>query len=354
MALTFRAASVTDVLAAHDLLQKRDSRSYELAGAAGYVDGFEPGKSLGWLCFDGERPVGLSMLYLRRVVAGGKTFKAGYWGNLFVDPPYRKAMVYPRLPLHMFRGGQAAGLDFMWTCSRRGESASVHLSLGCAELGSLPVLAKPLRPAALLWRRRELPPRFAPVARVPDALFRSLNHFYTAPNRLRAGVESLALSSSEFAALAALRDDSCAGFAQDAWDADGLRERLAKTLELDPYEIVVTRKQGRIVSWVAFRMALRGGFKIGALMDLHAAPGHEWALRSALVEAERRIERAGGEVVLHLDGISGTARSVLKGLGYVRSPETYSMMIWPGAFAADHPELRSERWRFSFIDHDSL
>ncbi|MFZ5893967.1 MAG: GNAT family N-acetyltransferase [Myxococcota bacterium] len=353
MAITFRAANTSDLPALVELFRARDGHAHAAAAVAGYVCNLDSNRCNAWLAFDGSRPVGMSMVYRRRVRVGGKDHVAGYWGNLFVLPEYRKKMVYPKLPLTMFRDSRALGIEFVFTCSRRGESSSVHRALGCAELGKLPVLMKPLRPAALLAAHKRWPEPARLVARAPDALFGAGLRILAAPGKWRTNVELLAPESRDLAGLLDLREANAGMRPHDRWTLEEYQERYSHSLEGDRYEVLAARANERVVASVVWRPAVRQSMRLGVLMDLVCAPGHERALRAVIARAELRARSNGAQAMLHLDG--GVAREALKRLGYIRSPETYLML----AFPHDFPEIQkgaldAQAWYFSFADHDAV
>lgn len=355
MAVVLREAVPADVAAAARLFEARDGREFPHPAVADTVCGFDRTRCLAILAWDGDRPVGMSMVYPRRVRAPRGEAQVGYWGNLFVHPDYRRAMVYPRLPLAMFRAARAAGCDYVLTATRRRESSGVHLQLGCRQIGELPVLMKPLRPAALLAQRKGVKLAAGLPGRAADGLFGALARLYTLPDELRGGTEELAWTSPELDQIAALLSGDAAARAHQPWSAPGLRDRYRGNLEGDPYTCLVAREQGRVVAAAIVRRADRGGTPAGVIMDLVAAPGHEAAVRRVLAHAERMAVAEGAAVMLHLDGLAGPVRRQLTRLGYLRSPELYQLLVWPADVTpADPALLDPTRFRFPFADHDAF
>ncbi len=105
-----------------------------------------------------------------------------------------------------------------------------------------------------------------------------------------------------------------------------------------------------------YRFAERGaGVLAGVIMEIAFDPDCPRAAALLLAEVERRVDRGGGELMLHLAGLSPQTDAVFRELGYRRSPEIYDMLVWPKRAVEDEPALADlANWRFAFRDHDAF
>ena len=345
--IEIRRATAADLPAAVLLFCARDQVPRPSENVASYVEHFDPARCLAWLAFDGDRPVGMTMLYLRTMHAGDRALRVGYWGNLFVHPDYRRAMVYPRLPLTMFKGAKEAGLDCVLTATRRPEVSAAHIQLGCGEVGDLVVRMKPLRPTRLLGVVKKHPRLTGPLGALPDAVFGLGLRLFDLPDALRYRVEELPLDGPGFDELADLRNVTSALYVHRHFAAGEYRARFRSTLEGDRYVALGVRRGLRIVAGVVYRLADRKGVCTGVLLDIVAAASEEDAARASLRVAEQRARDEGAVVMLHLDGLAEPLAGAIRSLGYLRSAERYKLLVWPR-------DSSIPRYWFDFADHDAF
>jgi len=145
-ATTIRRATPADFAAVAHLLSMRDERAWDVESVRWFLQDFDPGRCMGWLAFAGERPIGLTTVYVRDLMIGAQAVHTAYWANLFIDPAYRDRMLYPRLPLAMFPELKAAGVRFTYAAVRRPDVARAHHAIGFTPIGAWTLRLKPLRP----------------------------------------------------------------------------------------------------------------------------------------------------------------------------------------------------------------
>lgn len=350
-----RAATRDDLPAIRDLLSRRDERRWDDASTAWFVMDLDPARCLTWIAFAGERPVGLSMMYVRELRGPTRSHRAGYWANLYIDPGYRDRLLYPRLPLLMFQEAKARGLAFVYTAVRLRDLADAHTRIGFVKLGGMPVLAKPLRPARLLGKYRGWP-WLAAVSAPLDAIYGLglAASWAGAARDLR--VEPIDPASAELDSLGArLREFSGGRVAQD-WSPESFAYRYRQTREGGSYRVLAIRRGDRLAGGLVLRTAERGaGIRAGVIMDVIVPAQDVPAIRAALTHAEREAHAAGCEVMMFLSGLGPEMDSVLRGLGYRRTHEEYELMLWPKGALEGHAGLGDPAsWSYSLRDHDAF
>jgi Acetyltransferase (GNAT) domain len=350
MRLSIRQAGVADLPAAAQLLGAKYGRSYEPEDIAGALGRFDPEHSLAWIAFDGTKPVGMTMAFIRKLYVEGNEVRAGYWAQLYIRPEYRTYLLYPRLTQTMTKGLDKNGLYILYTGVRRTEVARAHVNLGFAKLGELRVRAKPLRPARLLFHYRAWNAGTR-LAWLPDVVYGGLLKLRH-PND--DGLETCDLSRApaleEFANL--LSRTPCR--VRQIWNVSRLNERYASNREAEPYSLLGVRRQGKLAAAVVWRAAVRGnGVRAGVLMDVAFQDGEEYAARKVIATAERSALRENCDVMLHLDGIGEISR-IIAHAGYYVSPERYSVLLWPAPLATSGRFGDLSSWRYAFGDHDTF
>jgi hypothetical protein len=352
--LTLREAGPGDVAELAQFLLRREGTAPDEAAARRTLQDLDPARCVAWIATAGARPVGISTVLLRTVTAGARTFRAGYWCALYVDPAHRQRMVYPLLPRAMHRALRAGGLDFVYASVRIPWLVEAHQRIGLRRLGELPVLAKPLAPVALVARHRGL-------GRAVEAAGWPIDRAAAAVRRLRwagalAGhaVEALPWDEARLAEVAPLWARVSAGAIGQPWTAALLRGRYG-----DPaagYALLAVRRGGRAVSAAVVRVVERARLLVGVLLDVVAEDLDDAAdVGAALAAAERHAADRGCHAVLALDGPGVLPAGALRRAGYLPTPERYAFLIWPCREAGPgSPLLELNRWRFGFGDHDAF
>jgi ribosomal protein S18 acetylase RimI-like enzyme len=352
---TIRAADVADLPWIRDLLSIRDSRAWDDVSTRWFMRGLDPESCLAWLALVGQRPAGLSSMYVRNLEGPAGSQRVGYWANLFVDPAFRDRMFYPRLTLAMLAAARDRGVPFIYASVRHADLAAAHTRLGFVKLGGVPLLAKPLRPARLAGKLFHVPlaTLLSPAVDGPYGAWIELGRARV-PHGLT--VEEARPDGGTAEALVELLRESSQDRIADRWTPELFRTRYLQTREGTRYELLITRRAGKLVGGVITRIAERyDGILAGVVMDVFSPPGRVGDVLPALAEAERRAHRAGADTMIYLDGLGPEVRSTMRSAGYWRTNETYELMVWPKQAAADHPVLTDlSRWRFGFGDHDAF
>ncbi len=355
--ITIQKAGPSDLSAVADLLRHRDQRDHDIQSVRRYLLDLDPDRLRAWIANVDGRPGGLTALYIRNLLwDDGETIKAGYWAHLYVQPQYRKLMLYPQLVFAMLTSAKPAGLDLIYTGTRRRQVAEAHVQLGFHRVGRLPVLIKPLSPARLISKHKDWPGATRLLAAPIDALFRG----YVAARRpgcpANLSAEELKLTSEDVETLVQMANARGKDRISQLWTADDLRRRFAGTIEGGPYTVLVARSAGALTAALIFRLAERGnGIRVSVIMDVVCSPSAASAARSLLGEAERRADHDHCEAMLYLDGAGPTMRELVAKLGYRNSPEAYDILVWPKEKVPPRSAAAEiSRWRFTFADHDAF
>lgn len=356
--LIVRKAEPADVTALRELFAVRsrtdeasstDSRGPELD---------KPGRML-WAAFDGNRAVGMTSVQERRLRVSRMTLRMAYWTGLFVDPEYRTAFVYPRLLSAMFSGIREKGMCALYAAVRRQPIADAHVKIGFTRIGDMRVLAKPLRPASLLAKYKGLlhgrhASWLSRLCRVPDAAVGFGIGLRGPRARPPWCVEEMAWTPAVADDLACLRAAVCTGSAAQVLTGGSLAARYGAPDR--EYRVIGVRLHDRLVASVILRIVNRfDGIRAAVVMDLFCEPELPRAAGLALAAAERLALDRQCDVALALDGFSLEQSRMVRGRGYIPSPEKYALLLWRDRREEADPlpaDLRS--WRFTFGDHDTF
>lgn len=356
--ITIRELEEGDLDTIVELINLRDGRQYNVEAVRHTVYGAQGSTVRNWLALVDGRPVGLSGWAVRELQWGTSIYKAGYWQNLFVHPDYRKLMLYPQLVFAMFKGAKESGLDFIYNSNRRLEVWQAHLKLGFVKTGDLAVLAKPLQPAKLVRKTKQLPGYLDVICQPIDwaySLYWRARNFFRSERTLNVGQLSWD-SDDDLEALCTLLEKDAGDRLHERVTANSLRARYRTNLEEDPYILLGIKVEGHLVGAIIYRAARRGkGIATGVIMDLVIPSEIEFYAPTLLAVAETHAFRRGCEVMLYLDGIGARMKEIVQKCGYLKSPEQYVMLIWPRSQVTDIPSLSNlEGWRFAFGDHDAF
>ncbi len=347
-----------DLPAVAALLDQRDGVHYDPGAVGRYLCDLDPRRLLGWIALDGQRPVGLTVLYLRPLIWDGQILRAGYWSHLFVHGEFRRQLVYSRLVHAMMEEAPAAGVDLIYTGTRRPAVAEGHVKMGFTALGTVGVRAKPLRPFALLASYRGWQP-LAGMGRVLDPLYRlSARLGGRPPSYLR--IEATDSASPHLAGLLEMLVRGAGPRVRQAWTPESWRLRFAATLEGWPYTLLLAFEGQRLRGGLLLRSALRPApttralIPLGIVLDLVAPPGETAVATALLAEAEGRALAQGCLAMLWLGGVA-ELEPVMNRLGYRPSADSYRILVWPSARLSSTPNARSlSQWRFPFAEHDAF
>jgi hypothetical protein len=353
-ALELRAARRADLDALVGLLLRREGTERDEAAARRTLQDLDPTRCIAWLAAAGGDPVGLSTVLVRTVAAGPRSWRAGYWCALYVDPAFRQRMVYPILPRAMHRAVAAGGLDFVYAAVRIPWLVTAHERIGLVRLGDLPVLAKPLAPVALLARHRGLGGAVEAAGWPIDRAAAAYHRLRRAGALAGHAVAPLAWDGPGLLEVAPLWERAAAGWIGQPWTAELLRRRYGEPGA--GYTLLAVRRRGRLLAAAVVRVVERERLRLGVVLDAVADdPGDDAAYRAALAAAEGHAHARGCQAVLALDGPGILPAGTLRGAGYLATPERYTFLVWPCGEAGPGSPLRDlPRWRFGFGDHDAF
>ncbi|MGQ0639628.1 MAG: GNAT family N-acetyltransferase [Gemmatimonadaceae bacterium] len=354
--IVIRRAGPTDLTSIAELVCLATERDYDDAPVAHLLNDLRPAEYVCWLAEVGTRPIAMTMIEPRTVVAAGRTWRAGYWTNLFVREEYRATTLYPRLVRTMFREMEDEGLEFLYAAVRRPQVSQAHLAIGMQRAGEVPVLGKPLRPVRLLAKHKRMNV-LRWLSPIPDALFGACLAIRRAFRQRGAQLSDSAWTEGDLSELVTIREGSARDRMRWAWTTDTMRNRFAANPDGDPYRLICARDaDGRVVAGLVHRLAVRGNDIIaGVILDLFVAEHHGRLGTALLAEAERSARSGGGEVMLYLAGAGPETDTIVRDAGYMRTPETYILMSKrAGTNAEPGPEPAANRWRFSFAEHDAF
>jgi GNAT superfamily N-acetyltransferase len=355
--LLIRRAQPADTPAAQALFTVRSHSDTATDEDARCPDLSSPSRLM-WLAFDGNRAIGMTGVQLRHLRVRGQEYPAAYWTGLFVDPSYRGQFVYPQLVLAMFAGLRERGIRHIYAAIRRQPVAEGHMKMGFRRIGDMAVLAKPLRPAMLLARYRRLlvgdtgRPWLRLACRAADTIASGCIHLQ-GPFPLLAATP-VPWASSAVHEVAELARRAAGDHAAQEWTEERLRARYA-TAGTD-YRLLVVRDGGKPTAAAIVRIVDRPeGIRAAVIMDFLFVPGAGRSARSVLAAVERAALAAGCDIALFLDGVASAESRIVRGRGFIRSPEKYVLLLWydrgtdPALFPCDMAS-----WRFAFGDHDTF
>jgi hypothetical protein len=351
-----RPLTADDLLIVRRLLSERDGRDWDPESTRWFVEGLDPEKCRAWAAFDGDKPVGLTTTFLRKLIIQGQVQRVAYWANLYVNPKYRDQMLYPRLPVTMLNTLKGLGAPFLYAPVRIPQLAKAHLGLGFAKIGQMEVLARPLRPARFLAKYRKLGAAARVIAEPVDAVYRAALALVGARTPAGTCVVENSVEDAPLHAIADLLAERAAGRISQSWDAEALHRRYRQTREGGQYRFVMAFGGEQLTTAAIYRVAERGdGIQVGVIMDLAFRPGAEQDAAAVLRRIECDATGAECELLIYLDGLGSQNRELLLKRGFRSSPEVYEFLIWPKKVAAEDAWVGDwNRWEFAFRDHDAF
>ena len=361
-AIVIRTAIPADLPDVAKLLNARDGQVRDPQTVAAYLWGLDPGRTCTWLAYADEQPIGITMLYLRdmhwprwdQTDDRSQTLRAGYWAHLFVEPEFRKQMVYPQLVLAMLRGFKAAKLDLIFTATRQPTVAEGHQKLGFALVGTPPLRLRPLRPFRLVAKHKQLG-LLVPLCRPLDTMARL---FLKRSANANSQVQDVGIDDSLIEQIVELMNQKSPQGVRQAWDSEQFRNRFRTTLDGTAYRIRAISRGGQIVAAGVSTLVERGNqIRAGILLSLVAtASASTQEVQTLLADAEAIAHGAGAELMLSLDhtlALPQLANS--SGKYFTNRSEQYHMLVYPKQLAQS-PYLAADlqRWAFEYADHDAF
>jgi N-acetylglutamate synthase-like GNAT family acetyltransferase len=353
-----REATPADLPDVAKLLSARDEMSRDPAIVGKYLWGLDPTHTATWLAYVDGRPVGITMLYLRDVrwpnETTVETLRCGYWAHLFVEPEFRRLMIYPQLVLAMLRGISAKGLSIIYTATRQPTVAEGHQKLGFALVGKWPLQLRPIRPFRLLAKHENIKlPGF--VIGVLDTVAQP---FIKRRVDRTVKVVEIPLADERIGEVCALMNSRDMYGVQHDWPTDEFRCRFATTLDGTEYRVFGVELAGRIVAAVVTTLIERGNnIRAGVILSLVADVVASSAdVNALLAKAEQLAYENDAELVLALD--ESLELQQLKSLGgkyLVTDSENYHMLVYPKKYAqSPYKAADLANWVFDYADHDAF
>ncbi|WP_428308299.1 GNAT family N-acetyltransferase [Lacipirellula sp.] len=340
------------------MLAKRDGHAWDERSTAWFLHGLDPQRCMAWGAFVGDKPVGLTSMFLRTLSVNGGTERVAYWANLYVDPDYRDQMLYPRLPMTMLTSLKSLGIEMLYAPVRLPQLTKAHLGLGFAKVGAMEVLVRPLRPARFICKYKRIG-WARPLAGPVDAAFGAVLALTAARPVAGTRIDDGSIEQrpvEQLEAVAALIGERSAGRIAQLWSAELLQQRYGQTREGGSYRLATAWRGDTLQAAAIYRFAERGdGIQVGVLMDFAFREGAEADGAAVLRAVEKATLAAGGELLLYLDGLGDANRQLLKRRGFRSSPENYEFLVWPKKLATAEARFGDwDRWAFSFRDHDAF
>lgn len=355
---TVREATPDDLPDVVRLLSARDNQRRDPQVVSDYVWELDPQCTRAWLAYVDGTPVGITVLYLRQMnwpaqSGGGPSVLAGYWAHLYVEPAFRKQMVYPQLVLAMLRGMGATGVSVIFTATRQPQVAQGHQKLGFALVGKLPLRLRPLRPFRLLAKHKG--------ATVLAPLCAPLDAFYGLARRRRnpaVRIEEVALDGSQIEEIVNLLNARGDDVVRQLWSPEQFRSRYRTTLDGTDYRVTAVLRGKRIVAALVVTIAeRRRHIRAGILLELTAGSAASAVeIDALLADAEQFARGDGAEVMLSLESSLSVEQLAGSFGGYLLNrSELYHLLVYPKTMAeAPHMAADPAHWTFAFGDHDAF
>lgn len=353
--ISIRRAVSADIPQIVDVVRFVSGHHYSVEVFRKLVFDFAPDKYCAWLAFEGEKPVGLTMLQPCTLERAGSRCKAGYWTNLCVAPDYRRTALYPRLVYTMMSGAAEQDIDVVYAAVRRPEVIAGHVALGIEKVGEIPLFAKPLRPARLFSKFRSLGNVFVRLSVVPDFAYQEYLSLRRASWK----------SAYVLTDVAARNADRLVPVLRNCYSSEVKRlmtaELFAARYDISPdgecaeYRVLCVEASGVVEAAIVYRTAVRGqNIRSLVIVEMGHRSSAQDALAAALGEIEKRAIQLNCEVILCLSS-SPRIQTFLKKSGYFRSNETYVLMK-KGTGRTDDCLLPDniDDWYFTFADHDAF
>lgn len=354
--VTIREAGLGELNTVVRLIRMLYGQDHEFGAVKRAVFSLEPSFFRTWIAYAGREPIGITSLQVRTLQWGSDRIKAGYWGNLFVRPEYRKLLVYPQIVSTMLKGALSGGIDIVYTGTRRPFVAEAHRKLGFHQIGVLPVLIKPLRPLRLVVKYKEIGDWALRVTNPLDKIYALGSNIFRWRKLKDTKIRDMESSSHEVSRIVEMMNTVRQGLVSQVWSTDYFRRRFEGTIDGGRYSIISAKRRDTEVAAVISCSAMRGNnIRACVIMDVVYVAGEEERARGLVGEVEDRARRAGCDCVLYLDDFLNKGRKILGGLGYRNTNDTYHMLVWPkNKVPEGAPVADIKNWWFTFSEHDAF
>jgi hypothetical protein len=300
-----------------------------------------------WLAMSGAEPVFQYAGIPQRYDLDGTQLDCLVSVDTMTHPDFRRRGLLTRVATEAYAAWRDGGAGFVIGLPND-QWGSRAVALGWIELFPLQWQTRPLRPEAVVARRARLPW----LGRL-GFLSRTFNAFYDSRLIRNSGVEVSEIETAgvEFDLLwlqlkntrhfSAVRDRSWVDW----------RFLRSPTLR---YRVLVARRQGRLLGYLAFRLIQNEGRTTAQLAELIAPPDEPAARDALFAELVALMKAAGAQLIATL-AVPGTAHAKwLRHLGFFRGAQ-FSVQLVP--LKADLPlEAMRDRhqWTLTGADFDVI
>ncbi|MBC22960.1 MAG: hypothetical protein CMJ32_03465 [Phycisphaerae bacterium] len=356
--ITIKEATPDDLPVLAQLLRDRDEVPYETTDVEDYLFHCDPEHFLAWIAHVDDQPAGMTALYMRDVTFdhGEKIRRrSGFWSHLYIDPKYRKLMVYTQLVFAMNRAMRSSGIDMIYTATRQTVVAESHQKIGYRLMGTIPVDFRPLRPFRMLARHK-FPAKFIEAAAsVPDLGWRA----WLSIGRSRAPggvtIERIDTGDSRIEQIVAMMQDRARGTVAMDWSVEYFQKRFRTAIDHAPYRIHVASRDGQVIAASIHRVGDRHGIRFGIVIDLLVGPEDGQVGAALLSTMQDSMVRDGADAILSMGGMQEPVPGIVRSARFMRSPEQYHLLVYPGPLVPEESwEGDLDHWTFCFSDHDAF
>ena len=336
------------------MMRSVSDRDHSVESVRAMTADFTPGEFYAWLAVAGDEPVGVTMLEPCTLEYRGAQTKAGYWRYLWINADQRKTGLYPRLVFTMIAAAAELGIELVYGAIRRPDVVAGHLALGMEKVGQIPVLAKPLNPAALFSKFHGLGSLAVGLSAVPDFAYRQYL-FLRHPPGSSYVVRDIAATQANLNAIIPVLRDPHPSKLQRLLSPQTFLRRYHTNSDGAEYRVLCVQASDDVRAAIVYRHAVRGNnIRAVAIMELGYSGEDQHALRFALAELEKHAIDMHCEVMLCLSS-AGPMQVLLRQSGYFKSNETYVLMKKKtdpqgGCLVPD----KLDDWYFTFGDHDAF
>lgn len=265
-----------------------------------------------WVAADGERIVGQHAGIPMRLKLGESEVLAMHAVEAMTHDDYRQQGMLTLLGGGLYRYWRDSGVPLVMGLPHPGWGSRAY-ALGYREVFPMRWLSRPLRPIAILLSKVGLRRATAPASiseREPNS------HLYDGDLQ----VSSLQTASSEIDAL---------------WSNLGPQHRNAVVRDADwvqwryldlpgnPFTLLLARRGGKPAGYVAYRVVMLEGRKIGRIGDLFAAPDDHRAVRSLARAAMRDMQAQGAESASMLVAVGSSLHGAMRKEGFLLNRGEY-------------------------------
>jgi N-acetylglutamate synthase-like GNAT family acetyltransferase len=310
-------------------------------------------KCITWVAVSGDKIVGTSCALIRTLRYPQGEARVGYWSNLYIHPDYRGQLLYPMLPMRMFRSLEKNGVEFLYAAIRRPKVTEAHLKIGLRKIGHWPVMIKPVRPCSLVARHKGWPGVVRTLLKPVDGIAAVGAAGYRQAWRIM-NRTSARIAKPDSNQLADLLSEP-AETIQQVWSPEIIQERYLGNTDI-AYEFYGSFDEDQLHAAIITRRVVRdNGLVVCVIMEARARSGEEKRVRGLLIEAEADAYKNGCDAMMMLGAHEASTATVVRQLGYISSSEQYTLMVWPKKMKSESSWIQEfDHWCFGFGDHDAF